>query len=181
MEKLPARSRTVLDRIVAARREAPRRQGPEESRSVCAARQGGAVVRRKNFLRRAAILAVPAFAILAFAQEYEPWKAPAEARAKQNPVAADAASLMKGAKLYARICGMCHGEKGDGDTPFRDTSAVPLPDFTLAKWQKGQTDGELFWKITKGRESMPGYERRYSDRERWRLVSYIRSFAQRSK
>ena len=38
------------------------------------------------------------------------------------------------------------------------------------------TDGELFYRITKGRRPMPAFERRLSDEQRWQLVVLVRAF-----
>jgi mono/diheme cytochrome c family protein len=40
------------------------------------------------------------------------------------------------------------------------------------------TDGEVFWKITKGINGiMPGREKRMTEEERWNVVNYIRTLA----
>jgi hypothetical protein len=38
---------------------------------------------------------------------------------------------------------------------------------------QGQTDGELFWKISNGRGAMPPWKH-LPEMERWRIVNYIR-------
>jgi len=37
-------------------------------------------------------------------------------------------------------------------------------------------DGDLFWKIGKGKGAMPGFKKILSDPDRWNLVNYIRTF-----
>ena len=39
---------------------------------------------------------------------------------------------------------------------------------------QSDTDGELFWKITNGRGSMPAW-RQLPETERWQIVNYIRT------
>jgi mono/diheme cytochrome c family protein len=40
------------------------------------------------------------------------------------------------------------------------------------------TDGEIFWKITKGITGiMPSMEKRLTEEERWQVVNYIRTLA----
>ena len=46
-------------------------------------------------------------------------------------------------------------------------------DWTSDKVQK-QTDGEIFWKLSNGRGAMPPWKS-LPEKERWELVSYIRS------
>lgn len=102
------------------------------------------------------------------------WKAPAEAKNVKNPVTQFYAKEKGEAKkVIDTNCVPCHGPSGKGDGP----AAVALPtkpaDWTSDKVQK-QTDGEIFWKITNGRGAMPPWKS-LSDKERWELVSYIRS------
>ncbi len=40
-----------------------------------------------------------------------------------------------------------------------------------------QTDGAIFWKLSEGKGDMPSYRGVLSDDERWKLVTYIRHFA----
>ena len=93
------------------------------------------------------------------------WKAPATAKSMKNPV-----SMAEGAKtgqsVFQENCAICHGKGGKGDG---EAAAAMNP-------VQVQTDGELFWKITEGREAMPSWKA-LSDKERWSLVDYIRSLA----
>jgi mono/diheme cytochrome c family protein len=41
-------------------------------------------------------------------------------------------------------------------------------------------DGEIFWKISKGRKPMPTFEQQLSRRERWDLVSYVRTLVRQA-
>ena len=38
------------------------------------------------------------------------------------------------------------------------------------------SDGELFYKISKGRNPMPSFESKLTEQERWGMVLYIRTF-----
>jgi mono/diheme cytochrome c family protein len=40
---------------------------------------------------------------------------------------------------------------------------------------KDVTDGELFWKMSKGRGVMPAWEDQFSETQRWELVNYLRT------
>ena len=70
----------------------------------------------------------------------EEWRAPARAAAKRNPVLAEAASIKRGKAVYVNECAGCHGDSGSDLTNLRP-----------------QSDGELFWKITEGRNQMPSF------------------------
>ncbi len=120
------------------------------------------------------------FAGLFHGQTKKPWPVPAAAKARKNPVAATAESLAAGAKLFQRNCAVCHGEVGDGKGLWRDILTTPPGGFTDARRMAEHTDGELFWKVSTGRELMPAFEKKLSEQKRWQLVKYLRTFA-RSK
>jgi len=40
-----------------------------------------------------------------------------------------------------------------------------------------ESDGEFFWKITKGKKPMPSYEARLTPNDRWNVINYVRSLA----
>ena len=120
------------------------------------------------------------FAGLLYGHTKKPWPVPAAAKARKNPVAATAESLAAGAKLFQRNCAVCHGETGDGKGPWQNILTTQPSDFADAHMMAEHTDGELFWKISTGREQMPAFEKKLSEQERWQLVNYLRTFA-RSK
>jgi len=102
------------------------------------------------------------------------WQAPAEARALRNPVRVSPRSAAEGRKLYRNYCLACHGEQGRGDGPW--VSRLPDSPGNLADPViKEMTDGELFWKISEGRNLMPGYARTLRPQQRWHLVNYLRT------
>ena len=111
----------------------------------------------------------------AAAEDHKPWPAPAEAKQRKNPVDATEASVREGARMYRQLCLICHGEKGDGHGPWRDRMATDPSDFTDARRMGAMTDGELFWRMSKGRGLMPGFEKQMNERQRWNLVNYLRT------
>jgi len=106
-----------------------------------------------------------------------PWVVPAGERGKKNPLPADARSVALGEKLAKANCQPCHGQRFKGDGPAAALNPKPA-DWTAARVQ-GQTDGELFWKISSGRGAMPPWKPQLSDSERWALIRFIRSVAVR--
>jgi S-disulfanyl-L-cysteine oxidoreductase SoxD len=106
--------------------------------------------------------------------EKELFKAKDEAAALQNPVAATAESVARGAYLYEINCLVCHGKEGRGDGPVGrkfDPSPVDLnKDYT-----QSQADGQLFFTLTRGRVAMPFYRDALSREERWDVINYLRS------
>ena len=39
------------------------------------------------------------------------------------------------------------------------------------------TDGEIYWRITKGAQPMPSFEAKLNEKERWGLVSFLRKLS----
>ncbi|HKB16896.1 MAG TPA: c-type cytochrome [Planctomycetota bacterium] len=105
-----------------------------------------------------------------------PWRAPGSKSHLRNPVPATPESAEKGKRLYQQQCAMCHGPggKGDGESAKDlDHKPADLTRPTVAE----QSDGELFWKTSTGREPMPSYRRLLSDEERWLVVHFLRTLA----
>ena len=107
---------------------------------------------------------------------YVPWVAPPEARAVKNPLKKTPDVVAAGAETFKENCEVCHGPKGDGTGPTAKTLTIKPANFTDAKLMAAETDGSLFWKMSKGRGAMPSWEDQLSDTERWQLVIYIKTF-----
>jgi len=109
------------------------------------------------------------------------WELPADADKTKNPVAATAESIEKGKTLYMERskgnCVFCHGDTGSGNTENLPKLRRKPADLTNKERMAAMTDGELFWKITKGIQGiMPAGERKMPDaEERWHVVNYIRT------
>ena len=108
----------------------------------------------------------------------EKWTAPAAEARKKNPVAVSESSLAAGQKIYVKRCVACHGKTGNGDGP--DAADLGIHPAKLSDGLiQGQTDGELFWKITVGKKPMPNYGSRLSPTDRWNVINYLRSLVRR--
>lgn len=92
--------------------------------------------------------------------------------AAQNPFAGNAAEADAGRGLFRIMCGPCHGIKAQGGRG---------PDLTLGVYNAGNTDRDLYRVIASGVSGteMPAYGSRIGDDNVWRLVTYIRSVANR--
>lgn len=92
--------------------------------------------------------------------------------AAQNPFAGNAAEAEAGRGLFRIMCGPCHGIKAQGGRG---------PDLTLGVYNAGSTDRDLYRVIAAGVSGteMPGYGVRIGEENVWRLVTYIRSVANR--
>ena len=105
----------------------------------------------------------------------KPWPVPAADKAKKNPVANSAESIKAGKELWSTHCKSCHGAKGLGDGNKAAQLKTEPGDFSLASFQS-QTDGEIFYKLSVGRDDMPSSKKKIPDEEdRWSLVNFIRT------
>ena len=121
-----------------------------------------------SLIAAAAIAVVSGAAMTAWAQGE--WKAPAEAKATKNPVK----GVGNAKKSIETNCVTCHGPNGKGDGPAAAALPPPKPaDWTSAK-VAGESDGEIFWKISNGRGAMPPWKH-LPEKDRWEIVNYIRT------
>jgi len=108
------------------------------------------------------------------------WELPADADKTKNPTTASAESIAKGKELYLDKdkgnCVFCHGETGAGNEANLARLRRKPADISSKERMAAMTDGEVFWKISKGiRGIMPAGERRMSEEERWNVVNYVRT------
>jgi mono/diheme cytochrome c family protein len=104
-------------------------------------------------------------------------KIPLEAVNQVNPVKASAESLSRAKKIYGYECAACHGDDGGGAGDLAKNMKSKMADFRDPTALKGQTDGELFYIIEKGKGEMEGEGPRLKPEDTWNLVNYLRSFS----
>lgn len=97
---------------------------------------------------------------------------------RRNPIPATPASIKKGGDLYAVYCTPCHGASGKGDGLVAAKFVTPA-DLTNPDLQKARTDG--YWQsyLSVGGAVMPSYAESLSAEERWDVVNYVRTLAQK--
>jgi mono/diheme cytochrome c family protein len=111
------------------------------------------------------------------------WELPEDADKTKNPVAATPESIAKGKELYMERtkgnCVFCHGDTGAGNEANLANLRRKPADLTNKERMTAMTDGEVFWKVTKGINGiMPAGEKRMPDaEERWHVVNYVRTLA----
>jgi mono/diheme cytochrome c family protein len=112
------------------------------------------------------------------AQTKRSWTVPPEAKTSKNPLAANEVSVDQGKKLFREYCIDCHGAKGDGKGGMAASLKRRPADLSSAQ-TRSLTDGELFWRISKGDDVMPSFEKTFplSVEQRWQLVNFVRTLS----
>ncbi len=101
----------------------------------------------------------------------------AEAKKMKNPVASSPASIKAGQAAFQKNCRFCHGADAKGDGPMAPEGTHPS-NLTDAKWDRGDSDGEIFAVIRDGagpKFDMKGYKSKMTETEIWNVVNYLRS------
>jgi mono/diheme cytochrome c family protein len=120
------------------------------------------------------VAAVVTFALLATGKGAAQWQAPAGAAAKKNPFAGKADAAASGKQIFTTTCVACHGTTGRGDGPAA-AALNPRPANYTTSAISGESDGALFWKMSEGRGAMVAFKTSFSEKQRWELVTYIRT------
>ncbi|HET6850781.1 MAG TPA: cytochrome c [Pyrinomonadaceae bacterium] len=110
------------------------------------------------------------------------WELPADADKTKNPTMPTTESIAKGKELYLEKtkgnCIFCHGETGSGNEANLAKLRRKPADISNKERMTAMTDGEIFWKISKGINGiMPAGEKRMTEEERWDVVNYVRTLA----
>ena len=105
------------------------------------------------------------------------WQVPDKEKENISFYTFDEDFALSGQITYDNACKSCHGEPEQADF----TMMSPSPGDVAEERFQIQKDGELFYKIKFGRETMPAFEEAYGDDEIWQLVAYIRSFNEKYK
>jgi len=105
------------------------------------------------------------------------WRAPESATHMMNPMSGEKTAVQRGKKLFGQHCSGCHGYEDDEKDDIvadKDSSDAIPPHVTLLGGH--HADGEIVWKIQKGRGDMPAWEKKLTENQIWDLVSYLQSF-----
>jgi len=105
-----------------------------------------------------------------------------------SPPGATPALLEQGKQLYQRECADCHGVEGKGDGAAsyllypKPRNFVTSEYRVVSTWERLPTDMDLFRIITRGMpgSSMPPWGDRMTETERWSLVYYVKTMADRA-
>ncbi|MCC6552574.1 MAG: cytochrome c [Polyangiaceae bacterium] len=102
-----------------------------------------------------------------------PEEAARAGRELTNPLQATSADLLRGKKLFATYCQLCHGPQGLGDGQL--IGRFPRPPSLVAEHARGLPDGQIFHIVSQGQGNMPPHGVQILPVDRWRLVLHVRS------
>jgi mono/diheme cytochrome c family protein len=100
----------------------------------------------------------------------------------QNPFPITKEGLDRAKPLYNVYCGICHGEKGDGNGALIATEKYPAqPKNLISDEMIAAGNGRYYFGIMYGKNVMGAYAEKLSYEERWQVIHYIRQLQAKSK
>jgi len=101
-----------------------------------------------------------------------------------NPFPITKEGLDRAKPLYDVYCGVCHGEKGDGQgwlVTMPDSKYPAQPKNLIGDDMIAAGNGRLYFGIMYGKNVMGGYSDKLSFEERWQVIHYLRSLQAKAK
>lgn len=100
----------------------------------------------------------------------------AQSASVKNPIEfLTAEEMLETKRLYNINCGICHGEKGEGNGPLGTSGKIGgIANLTLDAYVK-MADGTMFHSLTYGKNNMGSYASQLDRKQRWMIVKYIRT------
>jgi mono/diheme cytochrome c family protein len=94
---------------------------------------------------------------------------------ENNPLAVDARLLKRGQQRFNINCSPCHGAAGDGNGITKKLGVMLTVKDLHEKRIVEMADGELFYVITNGRNTMGAYGPNVTVEDRWAIIAYLRA------
>ncbi|UKM65746.1 cytochrome c [Flavobacteriaceae bacterium GSB9] len=89
-----------------------------------------------------------------------------------SPLDSTSVDLERGKELYDIYCGICHGNKGDGQGNLvKREKILGIPSYDDAG--RAITEGSIYHTIYYGKNAMGSYANQLNEEERWQVVSYV--------
>jgi cytochrome c553 len=89
-----------------------------------------------------------------------------------NPLDSMQVDLDRGKELYDIYCGICHGNKGDGQGKLvKREKILGIPSYNDVG--RAITVGSIYHTIYYGKNAMGSYANQLKEEERWQVVSYV--------
>ena len=90
----------------------------------------------------------------------------------QNPLEDDEINMAKAKELYEIYCGVCHGNKGDGQgILMKREKILGIPSYSDPG--RDITEGSVYHVIYYGRNTMGSYANQLNEMERWMVTEYV--------
>ena len=89
-----------------------------------------------------------------------------------NPLDSTQVDLARGKELYDIYCGICHGNKGDGQGNLvKREKILGIPSY--ADVGRAINEGSTYHTIYYGKNAMGSYANQLNEEERWQVVAYV--------
>ncbi|MBC3756871.1 cytochrome c [Hyunsoonleella sp. SJ7] len=89
-----------------------------------------------------------------------------------SPLDSTQVDLDRGKELYDIYCGICHGNKGDGQGKLvKREKILGIPSYDDAG--RAINEGSIYHTIYYGKNAMGSYANQLNEEERWQVVSYV--------
>jgi mono/diheme cytochrome c family protein len=89
-----------------------------------------------------------------------------------------AVQFKEASRLYLIYCGICHGDKLDGNGPLWKGGDGPFPaaprNFLTDPVVTNMAEGTMFHSVTYGKNLMGSYASQLSTEQRWMIIHYIK-------
>ena len=91
-----------------------------------------------------------------------------------NPFPITPQLLERGQQRFNIYCSPCHGREGDGNGIVKKLGLATVQNLQDPKYVK-YADGEIFYVITHGRNTMGAYGPNVPVEDRWAIIAYLRA------
>jgi mono/diheme cytochrome c family protein len=89
-----------------------------------------------------------------------------------NPLDSTQVDLVRGKELYDIYCGICHGNKGDGQGNLvKREKILGIPSYDDVG--RAINEGSTYHTIYYGKNAMGSYAGQLNEEERWQVVAYV--------
>lgn len=104
-----------------------------------------------------------------------------QSASNKNPLIEDSSvtiDMKEAERLYLIYCGICHGDKLDGNGPLWKGGDGPFPAAPknfMDPAMIAMTEGTMFHSVTYGKGQMGSYASQLNTKQRWEVIAYIKS------
>lgn len=85
--------------------------------------------------------------------------------------------IAEGKRLYAIHCGICHGDKMDGQGPlFTSGKYASMPATLVSEGHIRMKPGTIYHAIKYGKNMMGSYASQLDVKQRWQVIAYIKQY-----